>query len=159
MWAALLSRSAISGVTDGGAGGEPSPWQAKCKNWPPLAHILIFRIILVFSRLLYFAFFRIFSFFLAGIDIRDTRIHYHFITFFWVLAGSPPTVGWGPPSAKFFPPLHKPPLRHWLTYVLFLEYISTFFMRNEIISENIQNCQNILLLTLLILHSYNQWRK
>jgi len=31
-------------------------------------------------------------------------------------------------------------------------------MRNEIISEDIQKCQNILLLIFLILHSYNQWR-
>jgi len=34
--------------------------------------------------------------------------------------------------------------------------MSTFFMRNEMISEDIQKCQNILLFTFLILHSYNQ---
>jgi len=31
-------------------------------------------------------------------------------------------------------------------------------MRNEIDSEDIQKCQNILLFTFLILHSYSQWR-
>jgi len=31
-------------------------------------------------------------------------------------------------------------------------------MRNEIISEDIQKCQNILIFTFLILHSYNQRR-
>jgi len=30
-----------SGVTDGGQGGEPPPWQAKCKNRAPLVDILI----------------------------------------------------------------------------------------------------------------------
>jgi len=34
--------------------------------------------------------------------------------------------------------------------------MSTFFMRNEIISEDIQKCQNVLLFTFLILHNYNQ---
>jgi len=31
-------------------------------------------------------------------------------------------------------------------------------MRNEIMSEDIQKCKNILLFAFLILHSYNQWR-
>jgi len=31
-------------------------------------------------------------------------------------------------------------------------------MRNEIISEDIKKCQNILLFTFLILHRYHQWR-
>ena len=35
-------------------------------------------------------------------------------------------------------------------------YMSTFFMRNEMTSEDIQKCQNILLFTFLILHSYNK---
>jgi len=26
-----------SGVTDGGQGGKPPPWQAKCKNWAPFS--------------------------------------------------------------------------------------------------------------------------
>ena len=41
---------------------------------------------------------------------------------------------------------------------LFFEYMSTIFMRNKIISEDIQNCENILLFTFLILNTYNQWR-
>jgi len=32
-------------------------------------------------------------------------------------------------------------------------------MRNEIIFDEIQECQNILLFTFPILHSYSQWRK
>jgi len=52
---------------------------------------------LVLSRLLFFAFFGLFSFFLASIVIHDIQIHYHFLTFFGVLAR-------GPLSAKF-PPL------------------------------------------------------
>ena len=33
-----------------------------------------------------------------------------------------------------------------------------FFMRNEILSEDIRKYQNVLLFAFLILHSYNQWR-
>ena len=41
--------------------------------------------------------------FAANIDIHDIRIHYHFVTFFWVLASEPPLVASGPPSAKCCP--------------------------------------------------------
>jgi len=34
-------------------------------------------------------------------------------------------------------------------------YISTFFIRNEIFSEDIRKCENVLLFAFLILHSYN----
>ena len=57
-----------------GQGGEPPPpWQAKYKNWTPLADILIF------SNLLFsvgFYFFRgvFVLFFLSSIDIHDIRI-------------------------------------------------------------------------------------
>jgi len=37
-----------------GAGGEPPPRQAICKNWDPLLDILIFSNLLFFSRLLRF---------------------------------------------------------------------------------------------------------
>jgi len=50
-----------SGVTDGGQGVSRLPWQAKCKTTPLLADI--FGILLVFSRLLFFAFLGLFSFF------------------------------------------------------------------------------------------------
>jgi len=33
-----------------------------------------------------------------------------------------------------------------------------FFMRNELIFEDIQKSQNIILFTFFILHNYNQWR-
>jgi len=43
--------------------GRSTPlWQAKCKNWAPLAEILVFSIFLIFSRLLFFAFYEVFSF-------------------------------------------------------------------------------------------------
>jgi len=35
-------------------------------------------------------------------------------------------------------------------------YMSTFFIRNEIISDDIQKCQNILFFIFLILHRYHQ---
>jgi len=44
--------------------------------------------------------------FFASKDIRNIRIHYRFLTFFWVLASGLPTVASGPTSAKFYP--------HWL---------------------------------------------
>ena len=47
-----------SSVADGGERGEPSPWQAKVKTGPPLVGTFIFSILLVCSRLLFFAFFR-----------------------------------------------------------------------------------------------------
>jgi len=52
--------------------GGLSPWQAKCKTGAPLAYILILSILLVFNRLLFFAFFEVFSFFSASIDIHMT---------------------------------------------------------------------------------------
>jgi len=38
---------------------EPPPWQTKCKNWAiiHLAYILVFSILLFFSRLFFFVFF------------------------------------------------------------------------------------------------------
>jgi len=35
----------------------------------------------------------------------------------------------------------------WLSYALFLKYMSAFFMRNEIFSEDIQNCLTFCILT------------
>ena len=50
-----------SGVTDGGQGCGPPPWQAKCKNWAPLlACISVFKFLLIF-RFLFLAFFKDFS--------------------------------------------------------------------------------------------------
>ena len=54
------------------------------KLGPFLAYMLMFRVLLVLSRLC-FPFFAVFSFFLAGIEIHDMGIHYHFLTYFWVL--------------------------------------------------------------------------
>jgi len=65
-----------SGVTDGRVGGRAAPsGKLNVKTGPLLIDILIFRIILVFSRLLFFAFFRMLLFLLASIDIHDIRIH------------------------------------------------------------------------------------
>jgi len=44
------------------------------------------------------------------------------------------------------------------TNALFLKYMSTFFKKNEIFSEDIKKCQNVFLCAFLVLHSYNQWR-
>jgi len=52
----------MCGVTDGGARGPPHG-NLNVKTGHPLADILIFLIRLVFSWLLFFAFFGVFSFF------------------------------------------------------------------------------------------------
>ena len=95
-----------NGVTDGGAGGEPPTWKAKCQNWAPLAEILVFSILLIFSRLLFSCFFWGVFVFLASIDIHDIRIHYYVLTFFSVLAN-------GPCQLRFAPPGSNLQLRHW----------------------------------------------
>ena len=70
-------------------------WRGQGAELPPLADILIVNIILVFGKL-FFAFFGVSSYVLASKDIHDIRIHHHFLTFFWMLAGGPPTVAVGP---------------------------------------------------------------
>jgi len=96
---------ARSGVTDGGARGGASllPSKLNVKNGPPSVDTLIFSILLVFSRLSFFCVFRGVFVFLAGIDIHDIRIHYHFLTFFLGVGEWPPNGGQWAPSAKFCP--------------------------------------------------------
>jgi len=84
------------------AEGEPPSSKLNTKTGPPLAHIHIFRILLVFCGLLFFGVFQGVFVFLASIDIHNMRIHYPFLTFFWVLASGPPTVG--PFQLSFAPP-------------------------------------------------------
>jgi len=80
-----------------GDGGETPPWQAKCKNWIPSSwHSVFFWFSVGFC-----IFFGVFSFFLDCIDTHHIRIHYHFLTFFWVLASSPLTVALGPFQLSF----------------------------------------------------------
>ena len=51
-------------LTDGGARGRTAPpGKLNVKAGPPSADIMIFSIVLVFSRLSFFAFFGLFSFF------------------------------------------------------------------------------------------------
>jgi len=73
-----------SGVTDGDGITDVTDWQAKRKNWDSSADILIFSMLLVFSKWLFFAFFGVFSF---SMDIHDIRIHYHFLTVFFLSVG------------------------------------------------------------------------
>jgi len=47
-----------SGVTDGAQGCEPPSWQAKCNNRALSLYILVFSILLVFSKLLFLWVFR-----------------------------------------------------------------------------------------------------
>jgi len=57
----LLFDLSSSDVTDWRQGKSRHPWQAKCKNGPASADILIFNTLLVFSRMCLFAFFGAFS--------------------------------------------------------------------------------------------------
>jgi len=70
-----------SGVTDGVQGDLPHE-KLYVKTRPRLADILIFSILLVFCRLLFFCVFRGVFVFLASIDLHDIRIYHHFLTFF-----------------------------------------------------------------------------
>jgi len=70
-----------SSVSDGGRGASRPPGKVNVDTGPPLADILIYSILLVFSRLLFFAFFGCFRF-LASIGIHDVLIHYYFLSFF-----------------------------------------------------------------------------
>jgi len=65
-----------------GKGAIRPPWQTKSKNWPPFSWILVFSMLLIFSRLFFLFFWGAFVFYLASIDIYDIRIHYYFVTFF-----------------------------------------------------------------------------
>jgi len=80
----------LSGVTN--RGGEPPPGKLNVKTGPPLADIVIFDILLFFSRLFFCVFSGCFCF-LAGIDIHDIRIHKHFIAFFLSVGYWPPYCG------------------------------------------------------------------
>jgi len=50
------------------------PGKLNVKTGHLLDDILIFSVLLAFSRL-FFSFFRVFLFFLTGVDIHDIRIH------------------------------------------------------------------------------------
>ena len=69
------------------------------KNWPYLAYISVFSILLVFSRLLFFAIFGVFSadlrFLLIDIHIRIYTNNSHLFTGGWLV---------GPNSAEFSHP-------------------------------------------------------
>jgi len=85
-------------------GASRPPWQAKCKNWSPSGwHFNIWNSLGCCS----FAFFGVFSFLLPSIDIHDIRVHFHFLTFFWVLASVPYGGQWTHFS-YVFPPWPKP---------------------------------------------------
>jgi len=105
-----------------GSSDEPPPL-ASWKSGPLLANIFIFSILLFFSRL-FFAFFSVFCF-LANIDIHDLRIHYHFLTFFLVLANASPTAASGPPSVKFSP--------------LELAHTSSYTIDEKLFTQNVTN--------------------
>jgi len=98
----------------GGKGASRLPWQAKCKNWAPFScHFDIWRS----WGCCVFAFFGVFSVFLAIIDIHDIKVHYS-LTFFGMLASDSPTLTSGPPSAKLCPPGSNLWLRHCLLLII-----------------------------------------
>ena len=90
-----------------GKGANRPPGKLNVKTGPPLLNILIF-------RMLYFVVFCVFwgvFVFLSSMDdghLRHPDMHYHFLTFFWILASGSPTVTSGPPSAKLCPSWLKP---------------------------------------------------
>jgi len=67
----------------------------------------VFRILLVFSRLLFYCVIRKFLGVFSGDLGFSIAIHIgircQFLHFFWVLAGGPPTTASGLPSANFYP--------------------------------------------------------
>ena len=150
----LSIRIPFSGVTDGGKGNELPPWQAKYKNWAPLADILVFGTLLSLIRLLFFL--DVFVF-LAGVDIHDIRIHYHFLTLFWELARGPPTVASVSHSATFctlwlkplVTPLHRCRRRQILGSAkdfcpnfpnLAGKNFGPFFVHEDHISDDLKKC-------------------
>ena len=101
----------------GAVGQAAPPGKLNVKTVSPLDDILIFSIHLVFSRLIFFAFFGV-LWLLATIDIHYIRIQYHFLTIFWVLASCHYAVTSGPPSVKFRSTWLKPLLTLLLIMVL-----------------------------------------
>jgi len=70
-----------SGVTGREQGVSFFPDKVNVKTGPPVADILIFSVLLVFSWLLFLACLGC-CHFLASTDIYNIQIHYHFLTFF-----------------------------------------------------------------------------
>ena len=69
-----------SGVTDRGEEGRADPLgKLNAKSEPPQLAFVFFWFSI---GCCFFAFFGVFSFFLASIDIHDIRIHYYLLTFF-----------------------------------------------------------------------------
>jgi len=81
----------ISVVNGGRRGANTSPGKLNVKTLPHLAYILVFRFLLVFRRLLFLAFFRVFSgdFVLQYRHLHPNSLSY--INFFKVLASGPPS--------------------------------------------------------------------
>jgi len=69
-------------------GASRPPGKLNIKTGSPSADIYMFSILLICSRLLFFAFCLVFSlFFFARVDIHDIRIQYHFLTFLLLIVG------------------------------------------------------------------------
>jgi len=107
-----------SSVADGGERGEPSPWQAKVKTGPPLVGTFIFSILLVCSRLLFFAFFRGVFVFLKIVQTTKTSrftIISNLFSECWLVAPLRWAMG---PLQLALPPWLKPLVTPLCVYVL-----------------------------------------
>jgi len=95
---------ANSSVTDGRARGRGKLIVKTGPLWLTFWYLAFFRLLFsCVSR-------GVFCFLSYSINIHNIQIHYHFLTFFGVLASGPPTLTSEPPSAKLCPLWLKPPV-------------------------------------------------
>jgi len=123
-----------SGVTDGVQGWEPLPWQVNAKTDPPFCLYFGIQYFLVFSKLLFFAFFGsfwtvVFRWFRALVYRNPHPDKLSFLNFFLNVGGGPLRLPVGLFQLRF-PPWLKPLARQLVHNLIFLNNVLLSYTKN-----------------------------